>query len=823
MALTFNGTSSKLVGANIVTGYPVSMFCWIRPASLTASQMVMGAGDNAGATEIAMFASGDLAGDPVRAFERSTAGTSSTASSTVGMQLSTWQPALVIFRSSTSRSVYFADGAEVKNTDPRTASFASFDRFVIGCRPISDTLWASMDIAHAAVWSYALENDDWLNLKNGAVPSSVQPQALTDYWSLDTQAATQTGSKGTVLTASNTAQASTSPTMGQTALIADSLPLRDGGGWCWFSDPRAVYRNGATYVGWVAPNGSIGITKFDHATKRRDYYTLAPNFEIDDHDNPTIYFRPDGRLIVFWSMHNDVTGIRYRISTNAEDITAWGAEQLIATPDSDVSYNNPRYLSGNSRLYQHFRARSVTTYRPQWMTHSDDNGATWAAPYKIFQQADHRPYVKSITNGVDRIDFYMSQGNPGENLLVTNVYHCMAKLSAGVLKFYKSDGVTELTLPINIDATLDKVYDSTASGVSGWEWDACYDSSGYPRILFERSISATDGRYNFVRWNGTAWTSYVEICTAGARISSDASSEYFGGMCFAKDDPNRVIVSREAAGIANLEEWVSANEGVTWTKVRDITTDVTAGIKNARPVVPNGATAVKLLWWRGTYVSYTSFDTDIQFEMVASGQTISPTKGAMGASGKTPTIEQSITVVSATGHGTATGYAPAVSQSLAVAPTVAHIATTGYTPTVDQSVTVAPNAGRAAATGYPPVVSQDASISVFPATGHAAATGVQPTIEQPIAVSPTVGHAMLTGSQPIVVHGIQIAPQSGRVSTSGYVATIEQTQAVSPGAGAARIAGKVPTITQQEAPAVLLAARTSIRNIQTATRPRNRY
>lgn len=658
MALTFNGTNSKLVGSNIVTGYPFAMFGWIRPANLTASQFVMGVGQAGGATEAAVLASGDIAGDPVRVFVRDTAGTSQSASSIASMIENGWQPFLAVYRSSSSRSIYFSDNSPyVSNTATKNLAFANFSRFVVGCRPISDTSFAQMDIAHIAVWQGTgamLENDDWQSLRHGTPPDQVQPQALIDYWSLETQGATQTGVKGTVLTASNTAQASTSPTMNQ-AISAD-LPLRDGGGWCWFSDPRAVQYNGKTYVGWIAPNGSIGISQIDHATKRRHYYTLAANFEQDDHDNPSIYIRPDGRILVTWALHNDPVGLHYKISTNPEDITAWGSEQTIATPDGAVSYNNPRYLSSLDRLYQHFRCRTgATSTRPHRICYSDDDGATWSAPTILFTTPNHRPYVKSQTNGVDRIDWYLTQGNPGENGLITDVYHAISKVVGGELKHYRSDGTTEITAPITV-TSLDKVYDSTASGVSGWVWDLQYGADGHPRVLMERAVSDTDNRYIFSRWDGSAWTTPVEICTAGPRITTDVSSEYTGGLCFARGTVDTVIASRMSGvgGYANLEKWNTSDNGANWAKVSDVTTDTTNGIINGRPYVPKDAASdVELLWWRGTYASYTDFDTDVFYKAAGAADTSLDGAGVAVATG-TGNLTTGIPVAGA-GTGTSSG------------------------------------------------------------------------------------------------------------------------------------------------------------------------
>jgi BNR repeat-containing family member len=78
--------------------------------------------------------------------------------------------------------------------------------------------------------------------------------------------------------------------------------LTSAGAWTWFGDPRAVHHEGAhrrTYTGWVAPDGSIQVASFDHDTGQRVVATLKARLQVDDHNNPSILVRPDGRLLVF--------------------------------------------------------------------------------------------------------------------------------------------------------------------------------------------------------------------------------------------------------------------------------------------------------------------------------------------------------------------------------------------------------------------------------------------------------------------------------------------------------------------------------------------
>lgn len=796
MALTFNGTSSKLTGANLVTGYPFSIFCWFRPgaAALTNTLSIVGAGDLGGNTEAAMWAGGAVAGDPARAFVSDTASSVTSANSDVSMVQDQWQPCLVVFRSDTSRSVFLGNGTMVTDATSKVLTFANFDRFVIGCRPRSDTLWFSGDIADVALWDLSLERDDWASLKAGAPPDQIQSQKLVDYWSLDTQAATQTGVKGNVLTASNTSQAGTAPPA--ETLIPSTTPLRDGGGWCWFSEPRAVQYNGNTYVGWTAPSGSVGISKISHTTWRRDYFTLAANFEQDDHDNPTVWIRPDGRIMVFWSKHADTTGVRYKLSTNAEDITSWGSEQVIPTPvpGNWMSYNNPRYLSGNSTLYQHFRALKTGSDRPHWVVSSTDNGATWGTPVETFKQAGERPYVKSITNGTDRIDFFMAQGNPGEGGLITNVYHCIGKLDAGVLKYYKSNGTTELTLPISVNADLDKVYNSASYGnISGWEWDCKYDSNGYPRILFERTLSASDGRCCIVKWNGSAWAAHVEVTPMGARISTDASSEYTAGMCFGAT-VNEVYVGIEDSGHSNITKWSSSDDGATWSKTEDVTSTTTSGYKNARPYMPQNATGVRLLWWGGTYNSYTDYDTDIFYQAGSISGSIAVTESG----GDTASLAGDVFVIGAlaaaeTGSDTAaltgtgltvtSGTLAATESGSDTAALTGDVFIIGSLAAADTGADTAAATGAVIVSGSLAATESGADSAAFSSSGMSAITGALAATESGADTAGATGTVLVRGSAAITEAGADTAIVVGKVFVSGLLSATEA------GADAASISG----------------------------------
>jgi hypothetical protein len=119
----------------------------------------------------------------------------------------------------------------------------------------------------------------------------------------------------------------------------------------WFGDPRSVYFDGAhrrTSTGWVSMNGSIQVGSDDHDTGLRTITTLRARLQIDDHNNPSILIRPDGRLLVFWSTHTGPT-MRYRRKAWVHDIALDNAGRPVivyATFPSDTDHRY-RYVRWN--------------------------------------------------------------------------------------------------------------------------------------------------------------------------------------------------------------------------------------------------------------------------------------------------------------------------------------------------------------------------------------------------------------------------------------------------------------------------------------------
>jgi hypothetical protein len=412
---------------------------------------------------------------------------------------------------------------------------------------------------------------------------------------------------------------------------ASALPQRQrefsrSGAWCWFGDPRAVYYQGVhrqTYVGWVTTAGDIQVASYDHDTGARVVATVKASFQIDDHASPSLLVRPDGHLLVFWSGHSGAA-MFYRRTTRPEDIASWEPERRVPTNTSGpwgYTYPNPVQLSAEAnRIWLFWRGGN---FNPTFST--SDDAATWAPARTLISVPDQRPYVKVASNGVDTIHFAFTQGHPRN--LQTNIYY--ARYRAGSI--YRANGSLIKSvggLPFT-PAQADRVYDAAAhGGVKAWIHDVAFDTAGRPIMVFATFPSKSDHRYHYARWTGTRWVDH-EFATAGGSMSVDpVEPNYSGGVTLDHANPARVVLARQVNGHFEIQVYRTTDGGHTWVK-RVVT--AASGRGNYRPVRPRGelGTDMDILWMRGGYPSYTSYQTAIDAEAL-SRDAFSPAAVALG-------------------------------------------------------------------------------------------------------------------------------------------------------------------------------------------------
>ncbi len=390
--------------------------------------------------------------------------------------------------------------------------------------------------------------------------------------------------------------------------------LTDDGAWCWFQDPRAVNVRGAhdrTYVQWMTHDGRLQVAAWDHDTADVAVHTLRDAWDRDDHNVGAFVVLPDKRLMVFYARHNK-DGLFCRTTTAPEDITRW-EDEVTVSDTSRITYAHPVYLAAERRFYVFWRG---PTWKPTFATSED--GITWSEPEVLVQDAGReasgiRPYTKITSDGVSSIHVAFTDGHP-RNEAENSVYYL--RYEDG--RFFRADGTQvgdRQSLPIPHQQS-DVVYDGRKTQVRAWVWDIALDAEGRPVIAYTRLPAETDHRYHWARWTGSEWRD-VEVTPGGGWFPetpagvTEREPHYSGGMALDPADPSVLYVLRPIAGMFEVEQWRSPDEGRTWQS-RPITSGSPS--LNVRPVVPRGDAdpAQCVLWMSGRYEHYTNYQTGIR-------------------------------------------------------------------------------------------------------------------------------------------------------------------------------------------------------------------
>lgn len=383
----------------------------------------------------------------------------------------------------------------------------------------------------------------------------------------------------------------------------------------YFDDNRSIVVNGDVWAGSVSNVGSIEVRRAGKGP-----YVLANRLQLDDHNNPSLLRRSsDGRIIAHYSKHAADATYYQRISTNPDDMTSWGAQTDLGTTIGATLYAYANLIEITDGIFTFPRAQaSGDTFYTWGFTKSTDQGATWAAWTKLFNEPNQRSYTRARRRAPNKINVFCNDGHPGEYIPGQNsTYHLF--YDAGTWK--KTDGTALGAPPYRPSTTLTKVYDATQTGVSSWILDAALDADANPACVFGTfPVPSLDHRYRYGRWNGAAWVT-TEICPAGGTmypVGDEGQPYYIGGACIDQDNPNIVYLSREVGtggphrngGWFQLFKAVTADNGATWT-LTQLTSDL---IDHFRPWKPSGSNIVT--YFRGSYLSYTNYATEMAFMAV---------------------------------------------------------------------------------------------------------------------------------------------------------------------------------------------------------------
>ncbi len=376
-----------------------------------------------------------------------------------------------------------------------------------------------------------------------------------------------------------------------------------------------VYYNGKTYFGFVDNAGGVRVGSYTHSSKAVGISPAIVTIIPDVHCTPSVIVRQsDQKLVIACSAHNLTPSVQayVAISTNPEDVSAWGSPINLTSTLAGTSYTYMKLvqLSGESgKMYLFYRdeqdsqANSAICYST-----STDGGSTWTAQTTLYKNSGgHQPYWSIETDDTNRIDFIASDGSSAAGDPNASVYHFYY---TGGSRF-KSDGtLISASLPL-APSNLTKIYDGATNGGVRVPYAAIVGPSPFATwASYDPAGSGLNEHY----WYGTCdsggtWTVH-EIVDAGTPPVTGFAE---GGVYLDKIDPTIVYLSRKVSGYMQVYRYATADSGATWTNTA-LTSDTNGQFGdslNLRPICPrHAASDLRVLWCFGPhYVDENGYET----------------------------------------------------------------------------------------------------------------------------------------------------------------------------------------------------------------------
>ncbi|MBN1900941.1 BNR-4 repeat-containing protein, partial [Candidatus Sumerlaeota bacterium] len=395
------------------------------------------------------------------------------------------------------------------------------------------------------------------------------------------------------------------------------------GGWCWFQDERAIIHKGNLVVGAVSGRGGdikVGVYDMIQGNSSGEKI-LHEGFEQDDHDAPALYSRPDGSVLAMYARHGKKGDPKhyYRISA-PDNPLEWGMEKIYDHGGpTGITYMNIYHLPKDGILYNFYR--DGPTFHP-FFIFSEDHGETWNKGGQfIFNEIKtrNRPYVRYVSNGLDRIFFSFTEAHPSSFQKKLNKGCSIYFASFGNGKFYNAKGDVIKDLKEQGPLTpreAELIFQGDLDNIA-WTSSIRLDEKGYAHIGYSVHKTNEDHRYRYAFWDGVKWQDR-EVAYAG-RCLYPEQDFYTGLITLDPVDPRILYISSNVhpetgnktgtekyeiyrARIPNDEfqkplKWIP----VTKNSLKD----------NIRPVCVAGDTCRVLLWMQGNYITFRNYETDI--------------------------------------------------------------------------------------------------------------------------------------------------------------------------------------------------------------------
>ena len=187
MSRDFNGTTAYLTrtGRLGLSGYPLSVFVQFSADTFATDNRTLFciAEDGGGYNDMLKIAV--KTDSKVELISLDATNSYVVATTTASAATGAWQTVAGVWAASNSKALYLNGGNKVTNTGASAVAFADLSRVALGANVLGPPLeYFDGRLAHVAVWTAALTDDDVAILHAGLHPTRVKPASLIAYWSL---------------------------------------------------------------------------------------------------------------------------------------------------------------------------------------------------------------------------------------------------------------------------------------------------------------------------------------------------------------------------------------------------------------------------------------------------------------------------------------------------------------------------------------------------------------------------------------------------------------------------------------------------------------
>lgn len=409
-------------------------------------------------------------------------------------------------------------------------------------------------------------------------------------------------------------------------------PTSPNGAWCWFQDERAIVDPEGPTLLFTAVSaseqdaleaGDLDLHHYGLETGSHGVVELHDRLEQDDHNVAALFQLESGETLATYARHGTDRLVQTTRS-RPQDPTQWSAP-TVYTEEAAVTYSNllTAGVGASQRLYNFSRSRG---WNPNFLIF-DPAADAWAYGGRLLA-GEGRPYVK-YKNSRDGSLIHVVATDQHPRDLDNSLYHgvfdgdALTNSSGEVLDSNLNDqeavGASALT----------RIFRGDPDNVA-WVADVEVDDQDRPVVAFSvqkdgRELPPRQGgldhRYHLGRYLDGEWTDH-EVAFAGSRLYA-GEDDYTGLIAIDPNDANHLVISTDADPVTGaplisaadslrhyeLFEGRSSDGGQSfaWTPLTS-----NSSVDNIRPIIPDWDSNRRVvLWMRGTYRSYTDWNTQI--------------------------------------------------------------------------------------------------------------------------------------------------------------------------------------------------------------------